>query len=251
MLTIISPAKSLDFDKQNTITDCTKPQFLTQSVKLINTLKTKNTIQISALMKISAKLSILNKQRFINFHTPFTPENSKPAIFAFTGSVYKGINVKNFNDNELKFLNKSLRIISGLYGLLAPFDLIQPYRLEMSTKLKIAQHNNLYQFWGNVISDEINKYKKDVIINLASNEYAKVINKKILSAALIDIVFQEKTNNIYKTIGVHAKYARGLMVNFIVKNHINKPHYLKDFNSDNYTFNSTLSDNKKWVFTRY
>lgn len=248
MIAIISPSKTQDFvmvkSKNSTI-----PQQLKYSQQLINILKTKNINEITKLMKISEKLGILNLQRFKNFKLPFNQNNAKAALFAFKGDVYNGIDVNSFNDKDIEFANKSVRILSGLYGILKPLDLIQPYRLEMSTKLAIGKHKNLYQFWGHKLSSQLNA-DKEIIINLASNEYFKAIDKQYLNAKIINIVFKENKNNSYKIIGIYAKRARGLMINYMVKNKIKKPLDLQKFNLDKYSFNKMLSSESSWIFTR-
>ena len=248
MLALISPAKTLDFSKIDG--DFTKPQMLDNSFKLIENLKNKSILEIQKLMKISEKLSILNYDRYQNFSKDFTSENSKAAIFAFKGDVYTGLNIESFDNEDIDFAKNSVRILSGLYGILKPLDLIQPYRLEMGTKLQVDNFKNLYQFWGDKISQEINKIESDFIINLASNEYFKAIDKKTLKAKIINMIFKETKNGEFKIIGIHAKKARGRMINFIVKNRINNPQDLQQFNLDGYNFKPELSDETNLVWIR-
>ena len=205
-------------------------------------------------MGISPKLSQLNFERFVNWQLPFNMENAKQAILAFTGDVYTGIDASTLNETELQTAQTDLRILSGLYGVLKPLDLIQAYRLEMGKKLQTPKGKNLYEFWGDKITNEINKTLKEkedkYLINLASNEYFKSVNKKEVKAEIITPVFKDLKNGQYKVISFFAKKARGLMTRFIIQNQITDPEYLKAFNSDGYVFNPHLSKNQELVFTR-
>lgn len=252
MLVVISPAKKLDENcDKNIISKFSLPPYLDNSRKIINALKKYSANSLSKLMNISDKISQLNYDRYIKWSLPFDKNNSHPALLLFQGDVYRGISVKDFNKDDFLFAQKSLRILSGLYGILKPLDLIQPYRLEMGTPLKIGRFKNLYDFWNDEITKEINKDKNsDYLINLASAEYFKSINVSTLKPKLINICFKEKRNGNYKIIGIHAKKARGLMTRFIIKNKIIDPKYLKKFNLDNYKYNKTLSSDSDWVFTR-
>jgi hypothetical protein len=249
MLTIISPSKSQDFACNN-ISNYSQTRQIEYSKILIDILKQKTQNELASLMSISNNLAKLNLDRFKKFSTPFTLENSKQALFAFKGSVYNGINSASLSSDNLSFAQNNLRILSGLYGVLRPLDLIQPYRLEMGTKLKNNKGDNLYQFWGDEISKLLNNDEDKIIINLASNEYFKSINKKALKAKIINIAFKELKKDKYKVIGIYAKYARGLMANYIIKNKINAPKSLKNFNQEGYKFNEELTDKATWVFTR-
>ena len=248
MIALISPAKTLDFSSIDG--NFNTPKMLAEIDILIQNLKQKSSEDIAKLMKLSEKLALLNYQRFQDFSLDFNKNNSKPAVFAFKGDVYTGIDIASFSNQDIDFIQNSLAILSGLYGLLKPFDLIQPYRLEMGTRLQIGEFKNLYQFWGDKISNEINKIESDVIINLASNEYFKAVDKKSLNAKIIDIDFKENKNGEYKIIGIYAKKARGLMVQFMVKNKIKNPEDLKQFNLENYQFSDELSNENHWVFIR-
>ena len=201
-------------------------------------------------MMLSDKLSKLNFDRFQAFKTPFSLDNAKQALLAFKGDVYNGIDAPSLSLEDLNFAQNNVRMISGLYGVLRPLDLIQPYRLEMGTKLSNKNGSNLYDYWGSKITKVLNGDEKDLIINLASNEYFKSIDKKILKAQILDIVFKEKKNDTYKVIGIYAKRARGLMVNYIIRNRITDPKSLKNFSDENYHYDEALSSDSSWVYIR-
>jgi len=251
MIAVISPAKSFNFDIN---IDCqyTIPCFLKESASLVNELKNKNPIELEKLMSISPKLAILNADRFNTWLLPFTNLNSKQCAFVFQGSVYKGLKIENFSSLELAYSNKHIRILSGLYGLLRPLDLIQAYRLEMSTKLKTLKANNLYEFWGEKITEELNNelYKNKILINLASNEYFNSIKTKTLKADVITPIFKDFKNGQFKVISFYAKRARGLMCRFMAKNKLKNVEDLKKFDLEGYIYNKDLSEENKWVFTR-
>ncbi len=249
MLTVISPSKSQNFDKTS-VKEFSIPNNLASSKQLIKILKQLPHTKIKNLMSISDKLTNLNYQRYQDFCTPFNQNNAKQALLAFKGDVYSGITVDNYSKDDFSFSQQNLRILSGLYGLLAPMDLIQAYRLEMGIKLANKNGTNLYKFWADTISNEINKCEQKILVNLASNEYFKAIDKKSLTAKILQIDFKELKNNQYKIIGIYAKKARGLMVNFIIKNRITNYNKLINFNEANYKFNQKLSTNWHWVFTR-
>jgi cytoplasmic iron level regulating protein YaaA (DUF328/UPF0246 family) len=217
---------------------------------LVENLKQKSVEDIQKLMKLSDKLSVLNYERYQEFSTDFNTHNSKAALFAFKGDVYTGLDADSFTNEDIQFATSCMRMLSGLYGVLRPLDLIQPYRLEMGTKLPVGKSKNLYEFWGNAISENLNSIEQNYIINLASNEYFKAVNKKVLNAQIIDIDFKEYKNNTYKTIGIYAKKARGKMLRFLIQNRITLPQKLQQFNEDNYEFNQELSTEHHWVFTR-
>ncbi len=252
MLILLSPSKSLDFEAKITTKDFTIPEFLDDSKILIKQLKKFSCEDLAKLMKISEKLSVLNYQRFQDFKAPFTIQNSKPAIFVFDGDVYDGIDSENYSKKDLKFAQNHLRILSGLYGILKPLDLIQPYRLEMGTKLKNDLGKNLYEFWQDKITlklnEELKQKSQKVILNLASEEYFSAINIKKIQGEIINIIFKEKRGKEYKVIGLLAKKARGLMADFIIKNNINKIEELKNFNIQNYRFDKKISDKNNWYF---
>jgi hypothetical protein len=249
MLAIISPSKTQDFSSCHVKT-FSKSRQLPQTQELVRLLKDKTESQISKLMMLSDKLSKLNFDRFQAFKTPFSLDNAKQALLAFKGDVYNGIDAPSLSLEDLNFAQNNVRMISGLYGVLRPLDLIQPYRLEMGTKLSNKNGSNLYDYWGNKISKVLNDDEQDLIINLASNEYFKSIDIKILKAQMLDIVFKEKKNNTYKVIGIYAKRARGLMVNYIIRNRITEPKVLKNFSDEGYQYDDMLSSDSSWVFTR-
>ena len=249
MLAIISPSKTQDFS-QCDIDIFSQTRQIESSNELIGILKNKSKSQIAKLMSISEKLSELNFDRFQNFQLPFTLKNAKQAILAFKGDVYNGINAPELSHEDLEFAQGKVRMLSGLYGVIRPLDLIQPYRLEMGTKLSNAKGGDLYDYWGSDISSVLNEDEPDLIVNLASNEYSKAIDKKTLNADILDIVFKEKKGDNYKVIGIYAKRARGLMVNYIIRNRLDKPEELKDFTDEGYRFDKGLSDDSSWVFLR-
>ena len=249
MLAIISPSKTQDFSSCD-INSFTQTRQLDHTQELVNILRNKTQRQISKIMSLSDKLSKLNFDRFQAFKTSFSLDNSKQALLAFKGDVYNGINASSFSLKDLDFAQKNVRMLSGLYGVLRPLDLIQPYRLEMGTKLSNAQGNNLYDFWGSDISKILNEDEKKLIVNLASNEYFKAIDKKILKAQILDIVFKEKKKDTYKVIGIYAKRARGLMINYIIRKRLTDAEALKDFSDEGYRFDNDLSSESSWVFLR-
>ncbi|GLS28268.1 peroxide stress protein YaaA [Marinibactrum halimedae] len=254
MLMVISPAKTLDFDTAPVTKTHTQPDFLEHSQSLIDELRPLAPHDISSLMNISDKLGVLNYDRFRDWGLPFSLGNAKQAVLAFKGDVYTGLEAESFSRQDFTFAQKHLRILSGLYGLLRPLDLIQPYRLEMGTKFANSRGKDLYAFWGDditeVINDQLKKVKSDVLVNLASNEYFKAINKKHLSANIITPVFKDEKNGQYKIISFYAKKARGLMASWIVKHQITEPAAIKTFSVAGYRYNSSLSSEKDWVFTR-
>jgi len=255
MLLVISPAKKLDFDSIAQTEKFTQPDFLTEAQELIDTLKPYSSEQLGKLMHLSDSLSELNYQRYHDWHTPFTAQNAKQAISTFKGDVYTGLNIESFNEEQLDFAQDHLRILSGLYGLMRPLDLMQPYRLEMGTRLENPKGKNLYEFWDTTITDAINQQLKDskseVLINLASNEYFKSVKPKLLSTPMITPNFKElREDGSYKVIGLFAKRARGMMAAYILKNKITDAEKIKDFNEAGYQYNAELSTKKDWIFTR-
>lgn len=249
MLLLISPAKTLDFES-TTIKRHTQPQFLEQSETLIKTLKKYSSKEIQDLMKVSEKIADLNVERYQDFSLPFNQSNAKQAILAFKGDVYQGLSVEDFNEKDLDFAQKHLGILSGLYGLLRPLDLMQPYRLEMGTKLKVDGKKNLYEFWNDSITNQINATGAKDIINLASNEYFKSVQTDALEGNLWTVDFKENKNGKYKIVAFYAKKARGMMCNYVVKNGLEKPEEMKAFDMDDYKFNEELSSERHYVFTR-
>jgi cytoplasmic iron level regulating protein YaaA (DUF328/UPF0246 family) len=250
MLVLLSPSKTQNFEPLSQKLKCSLPTYKAEVSQLISSLKDLNQNEIGRLMSISPKLAELNYLRFQNFKSEFNLETAKPALFAFEGDVYTDIEVSQYSDKELDFANNTLRILSGLYGILKPLDLVQPYRLEMKTKLKTNQYKDLYQFWDNKITNTLNQQESDLIINLASEEYFKVIQPKDLKAKLVQVSFKENKAGTYKIVAIYAKKARGTMANFIVKNQITDLEKIKKFNLDRYSFNPSLSSESEVVFTR-
>ncbi|WP_422091681.1 peroxide stress protein YaaA [Tenacibaculum ovolyticum] len=252
MKIIISPAKSLDFESKATTSLYTQPRFLEQSIKLNKKLKTLSRKKLSELMKISDDLASLNYERNQNWQTPFELDNAKQAIFSFTGEVFRGIDVNTMPEGKLPTMQDNLRILSGLYGLLKPLDLIQPYRLEMGTRLKVGRTENLYKFWGNELADSLNSEldNDELLVNLASSEYFKALPKKVLKVPMITPVFKDLKNGEYKTIMTFAKKARGLMVRYIIENDIKTIEGLKGFNVNDYRFSEEMSTKTELFFTR-
>lgn len=254
MLFIISPAKSQNFDKINKEVKTSNPIFIEEINSLIVELKKLSIEQISTLMGISSTIAKLNYQRFQDFQQSFSMHNAKPAIFAYSGDVYTGINIEAYDNKDFAYIQQHLRIISGLYGLLRPLDLIQAYRLEMKLKFVGKWGNNLYHLWKNKITEYLNKemmttqYK--YLINLSSKEYFAAIDSKKLQAKIINIDFKNYKNNQYQTIGILAKKARGKMVDFVVKNKITNLADIKQFNVDGYRFSKDHSNNHEFIFLK-
>ena len=254
MLTIISPAKTLDYQSPLITTTHTLPDCLEATKQLITVCKKLTSDDLAKLMSISPKLAAVNYERFQNWHPDFNLQNARQAILAFKGDVYEGLHVEDFTASDLQFAQSHLRILSGLYGLLKPLDLIQPYRLEMGIRLKNGDKTNLYQFWGESLTDKLNeelaKSSQPTLINLASNEYFKAIQVKHLNGKIIQPIFLDKSKDDYKVISFYAKKARGLMSRFIIKNSINNCNDIKSFNLDGYQFDSHRSTELEWYFTR-
>ena len=252
MKIIISPAKSLDFETKSPTSLHTQPRFLEQSEKLNKKLKTLSKKNISELMKISEALSALNYDRNQTWKTPFSPDNAKQAIYSFTGEVFRGIDVHTLEEEKIPLLQDRLRILSGLYGILKPLDLIQPYRLEMGTKLPVGNTKNLYKFWDDTVAKSLNDELKDgeLLVNLASTEYFKVLPKKVLKVPMITPVFKDFKNGEYKTVMTFAKKARGLMVRYIIDHNIKTIDGLKNFNKESYRFSEEMSTENELLFTR-
>lgn len=253
MLMVISPAKNLDYESPLATKTYTQPQFLDDACELIDQLKPLEPHQVSNLMGISEKLGELNAERYQQWHTPFTPDNARPAVLAFNGDVYAGLDAPSFSKDDFQFAQKHLRILSGLYGILRPLDLMQPYRLEMGTKFENSRGKDLYAFWGNKLTNALNDELADegkVLINLASNEYFKSIKKQALNARIITPQFKDWKNGQYKMISFYAKKARGLMCAYAIKNRIDDPEGLKDFDVAGYRFSEEQSSGDNWVFLR-
>ena len=253
MLLIISPAKTLKTDISAS-QDSTMPIFIKEAKYLASELKKFKPAQLSQLMGISAKLAQLNYERYQQWKSPYNNKESFNAIYTFRGEVFNGIDIDSFSEKEIEYTNKHLRILSGLYGILKPMDAILPYRLEMGTKLILGENKNLYNYWGNLITDIINKdlaeLKDDTLINLASEEYFRSINTKILKASIITPIFKEYKNGKYKVISIYAKKARGLMSSYILKNQLKRVEDIKHFDAEGYYFNDIISDKEQFIFTR-
>jgi cytoplasmic iron level regulating protein YaaA (DUF328/UPF0246 family) len=252
MKIVISPAKSLDYETPIPTNQFTQGNFLTEAVRINNVLKKKSPKQLSKLMGVSQKLGEINWQRNQEWKLPFTLENSRQAIYAFNGDVYIGFDAYSLSLDKLAQLQNKLRILSGQYGLLKPLDLMQPYRLEMGTKLKVANKENLYQFWGNTITEKLNSELADseLFINLASAEYFKAIKPTLLKVPIITPVFKDLKDGKLKIIAFFAKKARGLMVRFIIDHNVETLDDLKNFNYEGYAFDANLSSENELVFTR-
>lgn len=248
MLIILSPAKSLDFETKFSHPKPTNAFFETEKNQLIKNLKKFSSKNLQDLMAISENLGELNFHRYQNFEN----QPLRPAILAFDGDVYDGFNKQDLQESDYKFAHEHLRILSGLYGLLKPLDLIQPHRLEMGTDFKKFNFivKNLYDFWQEKITNELNKSCYEYIINLASQEYFKAVNSKKINKKIIEISFKEKKQGQFKVVGISSKKARGMMANFAIKNKITKPSDLQKFNLENYNFNEKLSSEQNWVFCR-
>ena len=251
---LLSPAKTLDYETPATTNSFSIPDYLGKSSELVKVLKQKSFLDLMELMQVSQKIAELNVERFNQWKLPFSTENAKQAVLAFKGDVYTGLDASALSENRLAYTQSHLRILSGLYGLLRPLDLMQPYRLEMGLKLTTKKGENLYQFWGEKITDALNvllaKQDEPVLINLASNEYFKSVQKKNLDGRLITPEFKDWKNGKYKMISFFAKKARGLMVRFAIDHNIQKAEVLQNFDYDGYHFNLELSRADKWVFSR-
>ncbi len=254
MLMVISPAKTLDYESDINTPTPTQPDFLKQSQELVDALKGYKPPQMAKLMKLSDKLADLNVGRYQEWKRPFNEKNARPALLAFKGDVYTGLAAEALNKNDLKFAQKHLRMLSGLYGLLRPLDLMQPYRLEMGTKLENPKGKDLYEFWGEIPVKALNKQlkalKNQELVNLASNEYFKVVDTKQLEGEIITPVFKDWKSGRYKVISFFAKKARGMMVRYAIDNRITKAEDLKGFDRAGYVFNAEMSSQKEWVVTR-
>jgi cytoplasmic iron level regulating protein YaaA (DUF328/UPF0246 family) len=247
MITVISPAKKLNTNCNFSKDAISQPDFLSKSIELNQILRMKQKTDLMKLMKISDKIAELNYQRNIDFKTDHNIGNSYPAAKIFDGEVYQGLDFDNLNHQEQNYAQSHLRILSGFYGILKPFDLVQPYRLEMGTKLANSKGKNLYDFWQQEVTEKLNqelaKQNQDIIINLASNEYSKVINKKLLNCKFVTINFKDNINDKLKTIMMYAKHARGAMANAIIKNKIDNIELLKQLDINNYRYSKDHSSN--------
>ena len=254
MLMFLSPAKSLDYKTPPHLATYTQPAFLDQSATLIHQLRKLSPADIAHLMDLSDPLATLNFSRYADWCLPFTPDNAKQAVLAFDGDVYDGLAARELSLDDLDFAQKQVRILSGLYGILKPLDLMQPYRLEMGTKFANEGGKDLYAFWGerllDAINDELAEMPRPVAVNLASEEYFKAAVGRKIKGELIQPVFEDWKNGKYKIISFYAKRARGLMVRFATVNRLSEPEGLKDFDYDGYAFEPSVSDEKSWVFRR-
>lgn len=252
MITIISPAKSLDFETPTGHMPATQPDFITQSSQLIKQLRQLGSKEIGGLMSISARLADLNYERYQAWRPEFSVSNSKQAVLAFTGDVYQGFDAPSLNEDDLLFAQQHLRILSGLYGLLKPLDLIQPYRLEMGTRFENSAGKNLYEFWGSRLTNALNQLlaTEKVLVNLASNEYFKVVKVRQIEGEIITPQFKDMKNGQYKIISFYAKRARGALARFIIENRLDQPEQLKQFDWQGYRFDPGQTRAGEWVFSR-
>ena len=254
MLFVMSPAKSLNFETKSNAQTSSEPLFLSDSEKIMSVLKKKSVNKLMKMQDISKNLGELNFLRNQNWNTETKKASNKQAISSFHGEVYVGLNESDFTEEDYTFAQDHLRVLSGLYGILKPLDLIQPYRLEMGTQLKTTRGKNIYEFWKMRITESLNnefeKDEKPVLINLASEEYFKSIKPKNLKADIIQPVFMDKKNGKFKVISFFAKKARGLMARFVIKNRIDSPEELKAFDSEGYLYSEEMSADNKWVFLR-
>lgn len=254
MIVLLSPSKTLDFKAPAPVAEYTVPPLLAESELLIEKLRELKVKDICKLMTVSESIARTNVKRYKEFSTPFTPDNAKQAFFAFKGDVYEGLDAPSLAPESLAFAQKHIRILSGLYGLLRPLDLVQPYRLEMKTRLATVRGKDLYHFWENRITDQINAALEDAgsrtVINLASEEYFKAVHTKLLNASVITPHFKEKKKKGYVMIGLFAKRARGMMARYIATHGITNPEALHFFAEDGYRWNASLSKRNNPVFTR-
>jgi uncharacterized protein len=254
MLIVLSPAKTLNFEKQRITKRSSTPVLLDDSETLINCLRQFSPKHLSKLMKVSDELAKTTHQQYAEWRRPFTKSNAKQAILAFRGNAYVGLNADDYSPTDFANAQKSLRILSGLHGVLRPLDLIQPYRLEMATKLISSRGKNLYEFWGSRIADTLKKdlarQNDPVLMNLASNEYFKAVKPGELGVRIVTPAYKEARNGGYKSISAFAKKARGLMASFLIKNQLTKVEDAKSFNAEGYSYDTDLSSENEWVFTR-
>lgn len=255
MLILISPAKTLDYQSPLATERYTQPALLEHSQQLIKTARTLSAPQIKKLMGISDKLADLNATRFHDWQPDFTPENARQALLAFKGDVYTGLQAETFSDADFDFAQKHLRMLSGLYGVLRPLDLMQPYRLEMGIRFENERGKDLYQFWGDIITDTLNEalaqQGDEIVVNLASDEYFRAVRPKKLNARIIKPVFLDEKNGTFKVISFYAKKARGLMSRYIIEQRLTKPEQLTGFNHEGYFFDEAASAPDELVFKRH
>ena len=254
MFFVLSPAKNLNEKAPAPVKEFTQPDLLAEAEILMRQLRELAPQQIAELMHVSDKIALLNAERNAEWHTPFTPDNAKQAVFMFNGDVYEGIAADTLKPEQIQYLQQHVRLLSGLYGILRPLDLMQPYRLEMGTAFANTRGKNLYEFWGDIITDLLNdtlaQAGSDILVNLASQEYFKSVNTQKLKARLITPVFKDEKNGKYKIISFYAKRARGLMVRYAAEHNITDPEMLKNFDYEGYSFNAAASNESEWVFMR-
>ncbi|MDN3494087.1 peroxide stress protein YaaA [Winogradskyella bathintestinalis] len=252
MKLVLSPAKSLDYETKLPTTQITEGRFLAEAERLNKLLKKKSAKSLSKLMHISDNLGQLNYERNQEWELPFTKKNARPAIYAFNGDVYRGLDAYTIENKKLDKVEDTIRILSGLYGVLKPLDLIQPYRLEMGTKMSVGKNKNLYEFWKKKITKSLNEELEndELFLNLASNEYFKAIDTKALKVPVVNVAFKEFKNGKYKIIAIFAKVARGLMARYIIDTNAKTLEDIKGFNLENYGFSEELSSENELVFTR-
>ena len=254
MLMVVSPAKDLDYQTPAPAVQYTEPTLLAHSSELIKVCRELDPLQLSELMHISDKLAGLNAARFADWHLPFTAENAKPALFAFNGDVYQGLDAASLTAEQVEYAQQKLRILSGLYGVLKPLDLMQPYRLEMGTALANPRGQNLYQFWGDIVTTELNQQLEQLnaplLLDLASQEYFKVLRPKLLARPVVKVQFRDFKNGDYKIISFFAKKARGMMARYVVTEQIDQLSGLKEFNLGGYQFSVESSTASELVFLR-
>lgn len=253
MLMVISPAKNLNEKMPAPVADFSQASLLAQSEMLMEEVKKLAPHEIAQLMHVSDKIALLNAERNAMWHTPFTPDNAKQAVFLFNGDVYGGLSAETLSSDGISYLQTHLRLLSGLYGVLKPLDLIQPYRLEMGVPFANQRGQNLYEFWGNRITEVLDEQLKaddNVLINLASQEYFKAVKGENLSARVITPVFKDSSNGKYKIISFYAKRARGLMVRYAAEHLIKQAEDLKNFDYEGYVYHEAASSENEWVFLR-
>ena len=254
MIVILNSSKTLDMRPPARKFKHSIPEFSTESTSLVKALRKLSAAELAKLMKVSEKLAVLNVDRYRNWQMRPNPANAKQALMAFKGDVFDAMNIDTYTAGAFDFSQQHLRILSGLYGILRPLDLIQPYRLEMATRLTAAGSKNLYAFWGDKLhqslSDLLSREKSGILVNLASLEYFKAVKANRLKATVITPVFKEQQNSGFRVVAIYAKRARGRMCDFMIRNRIKRPEKLKSFNLDGYQFQAKLSSNTEWVFVR-
>jgi cytoplasmic iron level regulating protein YaaA (DUF328/UPF0246 family) len=254
MLTIVGPAKTIDTRPHGITESFSFPEYIDRAEELVDQLRQYSIPQLKSLMQVSDKLATLNFERYMQWHTSYSAEQGQQAILAFSGEVFNGLQARSLSEEDLLFAQEHIRLLSGLYGVLRPLDLILPYRLEMGTKMKNIRGRNLYDFWKEIIpmkiAEQTNLQDSKDLINLTSNEYFKSIEPRSFPHPIITPVFKESDGKGFRNVTVYAKKARGMMLRFIIQNRINDPEYLKAFDEDGYYFNNNLSTTKEWVFCR-